>query len=92
VTAALREARALEAFVARLYVDADARARFAREPLREALEAGLSLADAQALCDIDQVGLSLAATSFERKRAHARGHASGLAHRIAQMLRRLCAR
>lgn len=61
-----------EAFVARLYVDADARARFLADPRGEATRARLSSEEADALVRIDRPGLELAAASF----AHKRGRAS----------------
>jgi hypothetical protein len=60
---------AFEAFLARLYVDAPARRRFRDSPAAEAAGAGLDHVETQALLRIDWVGLELAATSFERKRA-----------------------
>jgi hypothetical protein len=51
---------AFESFLARLYVDRDARARFLADPRGEA-------ASAAALA-IDRVGLELAAASFAHKR------------------------
>jgi hypothetical protein len=59
----------LEAFLARLYVDAKMRARFRAEPKRVAAEAGLSEEDCESLKNIDWVGLALASRSFERKRS-----------------------
>lgn len=63
----------VEAFLARLYTDAGARAAFAADPRGEALRAGLDPADADALAAIDALGLELAADSFARKRAGRRG-------------------
>jgi hypothetical protein len=62
-------AAALEAFLARLYTDAAARARFLVDPESEAAKAGLSAADCAAMAQCDRVGLALAAESFGRKRA-----------------------
>ena len=62
-------AAALEAFLARIYVDDEARARFLAAPAEEARRAGLPEADCQALVAIDREGLALAAHSFARKRA-----------------------
>ena len=62
-------AQKLEAFLARLYVDDQARSRFLANPRREALNAGLTEDDCAALEKIDIVGLELAAASFARKRA-----------------------
>ena len=58
----------MEKFLARLYVDADARARFLNAPREEAAKAGLNPAQCDALVAIDRVGLEMAAHSFERKR------------------------
>ena len=63
------EGVALEAFLARLYTDAEARVTFLADPRGEALRAGLSPGEAESLCRIDQAGLELAAESFARKRA-----------------------
>ncbi len=66
------QAQALEAFLARLYVDAELRSRFVAEPLREARAAGVSDEDARRLCAIDREGLAMAATSFAFKRSAGR--------------------
>jgi hypothetical protein len=58
----------LEAFLARLLVDADLRESFLREPDAEALRAGLGEAERQALRAIDRIGLGLAARSIAAKR------------------------
>ena len=58
-----------EAFLARIYVDRPARERFLADPEGEALRAGLTAAEAEALARIDREGLLLAAASFEAKRA-----------------------
>ena len=58
----------VEAFLARIYVDAQARARFLNNPTVEARAAGLSLEEVEAVKQIDQVGLELLAISLERKR------------------------
>jgi hypothetical protein len=58
----------LEAFLARIYVDAQARERFLNDPVAEALKAGLSHDEIEAVKQIDQVGLELFAVSLERKR------------------------
>ena len=59
----------LESFLARLYVDAEARARFLEDPAGEAARAGLDGQDVDRLRAIDREGLELAAASFARKRA-----------------------
>ena len=58
----------LEAFLARIYVDPQARARFLDNPVAEALRAGLSPDEIEAVKQIDRVGLELFAASLERKR------------------------
>ena len=57
-----------EAFLAKIYVDAQARTRFLSDPLGEAQQAGLSPEEALDLQNIDWVGLKLASRSFEKKR------------------------
>jgi hypothetical protein len=57
-----------EAFLARIYVDDDARAAFLSNPRGEALKAGLNADDAEALATIDRIGLELFAQSLQRKR------------------------
>jgi hypothetical protein len=59
---------AFESFLARLYVDAKARARFLADPGREAAAAGLTDQEIAAAVRIDRVGLELASASFEHKR------------------------
>ena len=61
-------AAALEAFLARLYVDERARARFLAAPVEEARRAGLDDEQCRALAAIDRQGLALAAQSFAHKR------------------------
>ncbi len=62
---------AFEAFLTRLYVDPEARARFLENPRAEAAGGGLSEEDCAALEKIDRVGLELASRSFARKRQSA---------------------
>ncbi len=62
-------AAAFESLLARIYVDAQARARFLTDPCGEAAKVGLTEEECIALEQIDRVGLELAAGSFERKRA-----------------------
>jgi hypothetical protein len=61
--------RALEAFLARLYTDAEVRREFLADPRGTAVRAQLEPAQIDALVAIDRVGLELAAASFEKKRA-----------------------
>ena len=58
--------RALEALLARLYVDAQALPAFLADPVAAARAAGL---DAEAMTHLDRRGLVLAARSFAHKRA-----------------------
>jgi len=59
---------ALEAFLARIYVDQKAREKFLENRDSEAVKAGLSAGEVEAVRHIDQVGLELLAVSLERKR------------------------
>ena len=59
----------LETYLAMLYTDKDLRVKFLRDPQAAALAAGLSVADAQALANIDVAGLRMAANSYASKRA-----------------------
>jgi hypothetical protein len=67
---------AFEAFLARLYVDAEFRAGFLDRPRAAARTAGLSEAECDALEAIDRQGLQLAASSFAAKR-NKKNHAAG---------------
>ena len=58
----------LQQFLALIYTDAAARARFLGDPYAFARAAGFSEADARELAKMDAIGLQLAARSFERKR------------------------
>ena len=58
-----------EAFLATIYVDADARARFVADPRREAARAGLDMREIAAAEKIDRLGLHMAAHSLLHKRA-----------------------
>ena len=59
---------AFEAFLARIYVDRQARERFLANPRAEAAAAGLKEDEIRELEHIDRDGLELAAHSFEAKR------------------------
>jgi uncharacterized protein (UPF0276 family) len=61
----------LEGYLARLYTDAELRARFLAAPLEEARLAGFAPDEAQRIACLDRVGLGLAAASFARKRSRA---------------------
>ena len=60
---------AFEAFLARLYVDADFRAAFLADPIGVARAQALDETEGAALAAIDRQGLRLAADSFAHKRA-----------------------
>ena len=57
-----------EAFLANLYVDERARAKFLADPRGEATKAGLTAQEIEAVARIDRVGLDLFTNSLERKR------------------------
>lgn len=91
---------AVQAFLARLYVDDALRARFLADPSAEARRAGLDDAETAALAAIDREGLALAARSYAAKREACRrgakdggkGPRTGLAVLLSRALRRLVAR
>ena len=60
----------LEAFLARIYVDQSARAKFLADPRGEATRAGLTPQEIENLVNIDREGLEFFAHSLEHKRAH----------------------
>lgn len=62
----------LEQFLATIYVDPAARARFLASPEAEASRAGLSEQQCLKLREIDFTGLEIASRSFARKRASKR--------------------
>ena len=62
----------LERFLAKIYVDSEARARFLDDPRAEAARAGLPEDQCLALESIDRIGLEMAARSYARKRDRAR--------------------
>jgi hypothetical protein len=57
-----------EAFLAKIYVDESARAKFLADPRGEAMKAGLTEHEVEAAVGIDRVGLDLLTKSLERKR------------------------
>ena len=61
-------AREFEAFLARIYVDPNVRARFQANPRSEAEKDGLSHDEYISLEKTDWVGLEIASRSFARKR------------------------
>ncbi|MEO8101158.1 MAG: hypothetical protein ABI790_01440 [Betaproteobacteria bacterium] len=73
----------LEAYLARLYTDIDAREAFLADPEGAAQAAGLCDDDTAALRHIDQAGLRMAADSYAHKRTQHRRPKQGL----AQLLR-----
>jgi hypothetical protein len=58
----------LEAFLAKIYVDEQARAKFLANRRSEAIRAGLTESEIAALEQIDRVGLELTARSLTNKR------------------------
>lgn len=58
----------LEAFLANIYVDERAREKFLEDPRGEAIKAGLTEQEVEAVERIDRVGLDLLAKSLARKR------------------------
>jgi hypothetical protein len=61
----------LEAFLARIYVDEKARAKFLADPRGEATKAGLTAQQVEDVVNIDREGLELFAHSLERKKQRA---------------------
>ena len=66
-----------ETFLAKLYVDDDARSRFLANPRGSATEAGLSPQEIEAVEKIDRLGLQMAASSLQRKHQAKRMHKGG---------------
>lgn len=66
---------AVEAFLARLYTDAEAMERFLHAPREEASRAGLGEPECEALAQADLTGMRMAARSFSLKRAGKAGAA-----------------
>ena len=58
----------LEAFLAKIYVDERARSKFLADPRGEAIKAGLTDREVEAVERIDRTGLELLTKSLERKR------------------------
>ena len=58
----------LETFLARIYVDQKARAKFLADPHGEATKAGLTAQQVEDVIKIDRDGLDLLAQSLERKK------------------------
>ena len=61
-----------ETFLARIYVDENARAKFLADPRGEAMKAGLTAQQIEDLMKIDRDGLELLAHSLERKKQGSR--------------------
>lgn len=57
-----------ETFLARIYVDAEARAEFLADPRAAAAAAGLTMEETEAAEKIDRLGLQMAANSLRQKR------------------------
>ena len=64
----------LETFLARIYVDPEARARFIADPRVEATNAGLTAQQVEDVVKIDRDGLELMAQSLERKKCDHKRH------------------
>ena len=58
----------LEAFLAKIYVDAEARARFLADPRKVATDAGLTPQEVDSMEKIDRTGLEMTAKSLAKKR------------------------
>ena len=58
----------LETFLARIYVDQTARAKFLADPRGEATNAGLTAQQVEDVIKIDREGLELFAQSLQRKK------------------------
>lgn len=58
----------LETFLARIYVDRNARAKFLADPRGEAIKAGLTAQQVEDVVKIDRDGLEMFAQSLERKK------------------------
>ncbi len=80
-------ASTVETFLARLYTEAALRERFIANKRGEALGAGLSDDDAEALVAIDVAGLRMAAASYARKREGHRRQRKGLFEWLLRRMR-----
>lgn len=79
---------ALEAFLAKLYVDPKVREAFVADPRGTAMSHGLSHELARGLCEMDFEGLELAARSYEQKRSHKRKVAVSWLSRLRRAIQR----
>ena len=78
----------LEAYLARLYLDADARRAFSVDPRGAATRAGLDDTDAEAVTHIDRAGLELTARSLQARRENGQIREGGWWSRLRGWLRR----
>jgi hypothetical protein len=74
----------LEAYLARLYLDRDARDAFVADPRGAAHRAGLNEAEVATLERVDRVGLELTARSLAAKKARRAGGRSWLGRLVAR--------
>ena len=58
----------LEAFLAKIYVNAEARVKFLANPQKEAADAGLTPEEVNSIERMDRTGLQMTANSLARKR------------------------
>lgn len=75
----------LEAYLARLYLDRDARSAFLADPHGAAREAGLNEVEAAALGRVDRVGLELTARSLAAKQMQRTVRRSWLGRLVARL-------
>jgi hypothetical protein len=61
-----------ETFLARIYVDEDARMKFLADPRGEAIKAGLTAQQIEDVVKIDRDGLEMFAASLKRKNQNRR--------------------
>ncbi len=59
-----------EAFLAKIYIDESARAKFLADPRGEAAKAGLTPQQIDDVAKIDREGLEMFAASLKRKKNH----------------------
>lgn len=60
----------LESFLAKIYVDAEARVKFLADPRKAATDAGLTPQEVDSMEKIDRAGLEMTAKSLAKKRQH----------------------
>lgn len=61
-----------ESFLARIYVDEEARVKFLADPRGEAMKAGLTAQQIEEVVKIDREGLEMFAASLKRKKQNHR--------------------